>query len=84
MWIDDVRSIYSYNSYKETLERFLASERREFKMEAIRHLTLALFGCMLATHKESLPESRTRNENIPGNFLKLVESEYREYWSVIF
>lgn len=66
------------------MERFLASERREFKIEAVRHLTLALFyGCMLATHKESLPESRTRNENIPGNLLKLVESEYREHWSVI-
>jgi len=82
MRIDDVHPIYSY---KETLERFLASERCEFKMEAVRHLTLALFyGCMLATHKESLPESRTRNENILGSFLKLVESEYREHRSVIW
>ena len=80
--IDDVRPIYSY---KENLERFLASERCEFKMEAVRHLTLALFyGCMLATHKESLPESKTRNENILGSFLKLVESEYRERRNVIW
>ena len=81
MRIDDVRPIYSY---KENLERFLASERCEFKMEAVRHLTLALFyGCMLATHKESLPESKTRNEMM-GNFLKLVESEYREHRNVIW
>lgn len=80
--LDDVRPLCLY---KEVLERFLSSEKVEFKLDAVRHLTMTLFySCMLSKHKEVLPESKTRSENILGDFLTLVESEYREHRSVIW
>lgn len=71
--------------YKKSLENLLASESCMYKFEAAKHLTLALFyGYMLAKHKETIPESRSRNEVILGNFLQIVEKEYTAHRNVIW
>lgn len=79
----ELQDLNPFTWYKTALENLLASDSCAFKMETVQHLTLALFyGYMLGRHKETMPESSTRNEEITKNFLTLVEDEYKNHREV--
>ncbi len=78
--IDNLSPIHLY---VQTVEQYLVSDKNEYKLDAVRHLTLALFyGLMLYAHKDSVPESKTRSENILREFLVQVEQNYKSHRNV--
>jgi len=78
----DLQSVVTfYNMLKDAIKR----EDNPFRMETVRHLTMAFFyGTSYQFHKSSQNQNKSKHEIIADKFLSLVKDHYQNERSVSF
>jgi len=65
--------------YFRMLKRIVKLQDHPYRMEVVRHLTLAFFyGAAFQFHPQSKDKKKSHQEMLVENFLNLVQSNYRE------
>ena len=73
----DDESLNGMISYFEMLKRVIRIENHPYRLEVVRHLTLAFFyGAGVQYH--DIANKRTRYEALAENFLRLVQTYYKQ------
>lgn len=71
--------------YKDLLNNLLHSPIREYKMEAIRHLTLTLFyGYIVSRQIPGIPKTSSRADEIFKEFIALLQEDYSAHRDVSY
>jgi len=75
----NIETLESMIQYFEMLKRLSQEKDHPYRLEVVRHLTLAFFyGASTAFHKRIDNRKKTHHELLVENFLKLVQTHHKE------